>query len=128
MHEDSLRKITTVNNQALYAQLGVTDDADGAALKKAWRKASLKSHPDKGGTQELQARVQEAYEILTTPLLREVYDACGTEGLELLKQVQPKVRHAMQIDHICCVFCFDVKMLLAFAVRGLASKPAFYHV
>ena len=75
-----------MNNKDLYDVLEVAADADGVALKKAYRKAC--------GNQEPQARV----------LLRDVYDACGTEGLELLKQAQPKVRHAMQIDDICCVF------------------------
>jgi hypothetical protein len=39
--------------------------ADAAALKKAYRAASMKSHPDRGGSTALMQRVNEAYEVLS---------------------------------------------------------------
>ena len=38
-----------VDNEALYAVLGVAKDADESEIKKAYRKMALKHHPDKGG-------------------------------------------------------------------------------
>lgn len=38
-----------VDNEALYAALGVAKDADENEIKKAYRKMALKHHPDKGG-------------------------------------------------------------------------------
>jgi hypothetical protein len=35
-----------VNNTAYYKTLGVSKDANEAEIKKAYRKESLKSHPD----------------------------------------------------------------------------------
>ena len=44
--------------------LGVTDKTDQAGIAKAFRKASLIHHPDKGGTQEMQQRLIQARDAL----------------------------------------------------------------
>eukprot|EP00892_Ulva_mutabilis_P009894 jgi/Ulvmu1/7277/UM035_0065.1 len=59
--------------------LGVPKDADESALKKAFRKLALKYHPDKvdGDKQEAEAyfaELSEAYEVLTDPEKRRLYD------------------------------------------------------
>ena len=38
-----------VDNESLYASLGVAKDADESEIKKAYKKMALKHHPDKGG-------------------------------------------------------------------------------
>jgi DnaJ homolog subfamily A member 2 len=38
-----------VDNEGLYAALGVAKDADESEIKKAYKKMALKHHPDKGG-------------------------------------------------------------------------------
>ena len=65
-----------------YKVLGVTRDADEREIKKAWRKLSIKFHPDKasqaGVTQEeAQKKMQsinEAYEVLSDPELKQRFD------------------------------------------------------
>ncbi|MBW0541518.1 hypothetical protein O181_081233 [Austropuccinia psidii MF-1] len=57
-----------------YKVLGVPKDADAKTLKKAYRKASLKAHPDKGGSQAKMTALNEAYEVLSNPELRARYD------------------------------------------------------
>jgi DnaJ family protein A protein 2 len=66
----------------LYALLGVSRDCDAAALKAAWRARALENHPDKGGDEGIFKQVQEAYEILSDPHKRSLYDAHGHAGLE----------------------------------------------
>ena len=44
--------------------LNVSRGVDGEALKKAYRRAALKSHPDKGGDALAFQRVAEAYQLL----------------------------------------------------------------
>lgn len=57
-----------------YAVLGVDRDATDAQIKKAWRKLLLKHHPDKGGDAAKFREIQEAYEVLSDPEKRRVYD------------------------------------------------------
>ncbi|KAK7614977.1 hypothetical protein BKA81DRAFT_377370 [Phyllosticta paracitricarpa] len=64
-----------------YAALGVAKDATAAAIKTAYRKLALKSHPDKfPDTEKAQKadefhRIQQAYEILADTDRRERYNA-----------------------------------------------------
>ena len=61
-----------------YAALGVTKDADAAAIKKAYRKLARDLHPDKNpGNAEAEARfkdVSEAYDVLSDATKRAEYD------------------------------------------------------
>ena len=57
-----------------YEVLGVSCDADPAALKAAFRLKALRSHPDKpGGSDEAFRRVMQAYDVLSCD--RAAYDA-----------------------------------------------------
>ena len=57
-----------------YKVLDVPRDADAKTIKKAYRKATLKSHPDKGGSEAAMASVNEAYEVLSNPELKARFD------------------------------------------------------
>lgn len=50
-----------------YAVLGVSRDADDAAIHSAYRKAVRRTHPDAGGSAGEFEAVQEAYEVLRDP-------------------------------------------------------------
>ena len=67
-----------------YAALGVPRDADEAAIKKAYRKAALRWHPDKnGGSKEAEdkfKRVGEAFAVLSDARKRQSYDRFGKDG------------------------------------------------
>ncbi len=69
----------------LYAILGVSKDADPETIKKTYRKLAGKLHPDKNpGNNAAEARfkqVNHAYEILSDPKKRSLYDEFGEEGL-----------------------------------------------
>nr|WP_024655854.1 J domain-containing protein [Pseudomonas syringae] len=64
----------------LYEHLGLTDmSADLSAVKKAYRDAALKNHPDKNRGNEAEAAerfkvISNAYKILSDPELRKAYD------------------------------------------------------
>ncbi|KAI0686419.1 hypothetical protein BC835DRAFT_1288087 [Cytidiella melzeri] len=57
-----------------YKILDVPRDADAKTIKKAFRKAAMKAHPDKGGSEAKMASVNEAYEVLNNPELRQRFD------------------------------------------------------
>jgi DnaJ homolog subfamily A member 2 len=71
-----------VDTDKLYETLGVSKDADEKEIKKAYRKLAIKHHPDKGGDEHLFKEINAAYEILSDPKKRELYDKYGLEGVE----------------------------------------------
>lgn len=78
-----LRSFTMGRN--FYDVLGVPKDADEATLRKAYRKLALKYHPDKNPdnktAEEKFKEVSHAYEALSDPKKKELYDQYGEEGL-----------------------------------------------
>ena len=67
-----------------YEVLGVSRDASDADLKKAFRGLAREYHPDVNGDPSAEARfkeIGEAYEVLSSPDQRSVYDRYGHEGL-----------------------------------------------
>ncbi|KDQ59400.1 hypothetical protein JAAARDRAFT_32961 [Jaapia argillacea MUCL 33604] len=70
-----------VKERKYYDLLEVPEDASESDLKKAYRKKALRLHPDKGGDPELFKEVTHAYEVLSDPQKRSVYDARGEAGL-----------------------------------------------
>mmetsp|Transcript_11270 Transcript_11270/g.26965 ORF Transcript_11270/g.26965 Transcript_11270/m.26965 type:complete len:520 (+) Transcript_11270:61-1620(+) len=70
-----------------YKILGVPRKADEAAIKKAYRKLSMKWHPDKNPDNKVEAEkkfieTSAAYEVLSDKEKRKTYDQYGEEGLE----------------------------------------------
>jgi DnaJ homolog subfamily B member 4 len=70
-----------------YALLGVGRDADDDELKRAYRKAAMKWHPDKNPDNKIAAEkkfkeISEAYQILSDPKRKEIYDRYGEEGIK----------------------------------------------
>ncbi|KAL6754140.1 molecular chaperone [Haematococcus lacustris] len=70
-----------------WAILGLDKGADDNELKKAYRKLAMKWHPDKNPDNRDKAtakfkEVSEAYEVLSDPAKREIYEKYGEEGLK----------------------------------------------
>ncbi|KAI1462292.1 DnaJ-domain-containing protein [Annulohypoxylon moriforme] len=74
-----------VKETKLYDQLNVKPDANQDEIKKAYRKAALKWHPDKNKDNPAAAEkfkeCSQAYEILSDPEKRKTYDQFGLEFL-----------------------------------------------
>lgn len=68
--------------QDYYEVLGITKDASADEIKKAFRKAAVKYHPDKEGGDEAKFKeANEAYEVLKDPTKRQRYDQFGHAGV-----------------------------------------------
>lgn len=70
--------------ESLYDILTVPVNCTAAELKTAFRQLALSNHPDKGGDPVAFDKVKTAYDILSNPKLREVYDEEGMNGVALL--------------------------------------------
>lgn len=69
-----------------YEILGVSRDADEAAIKKSFRKLARELHPDVNAhdpqAEEKFKEAAEAYEVLSDEQRRQTYDAYGHDGLK----------------------------------------------
>ena len=88
------------DTSGLFTTLGVAPGADDAALKQAYRKLARDLHPDKhaSGSAASQAAattrfaaVARAYETLTDPELRDIYQRLGEDGLKRHADGDPSV-------------------------------------
>lgn len=71
-----------MSNDDYYKRLGVARDASAGDIKKAYRKLARKFHPDVNPgdkhSEDRFKKISEAYDVLSDPKKREVYDAYGT--------------------------------------------------
>ena len=69
-----------------YEILGVSKTSDLETIKKAFRKLALKYHPDRNKdnkeAEEKFKQINEAYQVLSDPKQRSIYDEYGKEGLQ----------------------------------------------
>ncbi|CAA6662833.1 unnamed protein product [Spirodela intermedia] len=70
------------DNTRYYEILGVSKNASQEDLKKAYRKAAIKNHPDKGGDPEKFKELAQSYEVLSDPEKREIYDQYGEDAIK----------------------------------------------
>ena len=70
-----------------YESLALTRSASLADVKKAYRKLSLKHHPERAAGPKIEAElafseISEAYDVLSNPARRAIYDQYGEKGLK----------------------------------------------
>eukprot|EP00331_Platyophrya_macrostoma_P009905 CAMPEP_0176423324 /NCGR_PEP_ID=MMETSP0127-20121128/10217_1 /TAXON_ID=938130 /ORGANISM="Platyophrya macrostoma, Strain WH" /LENGTH=352 /DNA_ID=CAMNT_0017804255 /DNA_START=71 /DNA_END=1129 /DNA_ORIENTATION=+ len=69
-----------------YDILGITPRANPDEIKSAWRKVSREKHPDKNkgdpNAEELYAKINRAYHVLSDKEKRRIYDQKGEEGVQ----------------------------------------------
>ncbi|XP_010475895.1 PREDICTED: dnaJ homolog subfamily B member 1-like [Camelina sativa] len=70
-----------------YNVLKVNRNANEEDLKKSYRRMAMKWHPDKNPTSKKEAeakfkQISEAYDVLSDPQRRQIYDQFGEEGLK----------------------------------------------
>lgn len=68
--------------KSFYQLLDLSQQVSGAEIRSAFRKLVLTKHPDQGGDEEEFRDIQRAYEILSDPRKRRIYDRFGSAGLE----------------------------------------------
>lgn len=64
-----------------YEVLGISKNASPDEIKKAFRRAAVEHHPDRGGSEEKFKEINEAYEVLKDTSKRQRYDQFGHAGV-----------------------------------------------
>src|SRR4029077_6477849 len=64
-----------------YEVLGVGKSASADEIKKAFRKAAIEHHPDRGGEETKFKEINEAYKVLKDTDKRKRYDQFGHAGV-----------------------------------------------
>ena len=97
MEEDEEESNKEIDNHTLYELLDLKPGASTSTddVKKAFRKKAVREHPDKGGDPDKVIlsfdnklflkkfrKLTEAYEILSNPEKKELYDKYGLEGVK----------------------------------------------
>ncbi|CAE8601624.1 unnamed protein product [Polarella glacialis] len=59
----------------LYDVLGVSELAPAEEVRVAFRRCALVAHPDKGGSKDMFQALYQAFEVLSDPASRKIYDA-----------------------------------------------------
>lgn len=75
----------TMQETDLYRALGVPRNAKDGDIKKAYRAAARKWHPDVNPSDDAKEKFQginEAYQVLSNPELRQRYDQFGMAGIK----------------------------------------------
>ena len=75
-----------VKDLKLYNRLGINQNATESDIKKAYRKLAIKYHPDKNKDNQEEAsekfkEISEAYQILSDPEKRKMYNQFGMDGV-----------------------------------------------
>lgn len=102
LQEDIPAALDTTD-RSYYAILNVAEDADESQINAAFKALSRKFHPDKNAeslrdTANAQFRaVRQAYETLSDPSKRAVYDTLGPEGLKSEWSVGTKHKSAAEV-------------------------------
>jgi len=74
------------DSDKFYRLLGIDRGADEAEVKKAYKTQAKKHHPDRGGDENTFKDIARAYEVLSSPEKRRIYDQYGEAGLESAEQ------------------------------------------
>jgi hypothetical protein len=79
------------DSTAYYSALNLSPSASHEEIRKSWRSFSLRFHPDKlaqrgkevtDEDQKMFARAKDAYNVLSDPVRRRVYDSYGANGVK----------------------------------------------
>jgi len=80
--------MSSSTEESYYEILGVPKNVTESELKKAWHKLSMKYHPDRLKDDEKilygdkMKSINEAYDVLSDPVKRNIYDKHGKAGLQ----------------------------------------------
>ncbi|CAN0350493.1 unnamed protein product, partial [Phaeothamnion confervicola] len=122
------------DSRELYTTLGVEKDADDGQIRTAYRKNCLRLHPDKLAQQGLVVteedrakfqRMKHAYDVLSNPEKRQVYDEMGDTGLKLMEDPGAAFNPDVLMHNFLTMRTRDRLVLVLFVVGIVAAIMLF---
>lgn len=87
-----------IRQRDLYSMLNLTPSASMAEIRSAYRHAALHAHPDKGGSATAFHLITFAFEVLSCPSSREVYNrTCGKKTNESCSSLRAKSKKSYAV-------------------------------
>lgn len=106
-------------DKGLYDILGVAPSSTAAEIKTAYRKLALRYHPDKNAVEGPVRfpQIQRAYEVLSNPQKRKIYDQMGESGLQAFEMSAgtiPPWLFAVGAMILSCLSCSGALLIILF--------------
>ncbi|RUP45726.1 hypothetical protein BC936DRAFT_147814 [Jimgerdemannia flammicorona] len=104
------------NTTQLYETLGLPKSASQDDIKKAYKRLALRYHPDKNpnAADEFRA-IKHAYDILSDPKKREVYDRHGELGVNMMNTLASPLFDP-HIESMLCTFFSTASLLFVLVI------------
>ena len=112
-------KTTKVENKAYYELFGLDTSASSSDIRKAYKKLLIKCHPDKGGDPKRFQEIQNAYEVLSDPDKKDIYDKYGEQGL---KGNHSNVSQTTKQVKKCASLLFTLRIQLEEVYTGVTKE------
>jgi DnaJ-class molecular chaperone len=99
--------VLAIAGKDYYKILSVSRTATAAEIKKAYRKLSLKYHPDKNPAPDAAEKFAElsvAYDVLSDQSKRDAYNRGGEEAVKMQEQ-----RYSLQVSKLVCFYLLICK-------------------
>ncbi|SAK90534.1 J domain-containing protein [Caballeronia ptereochthonis] len=120
----------------LYETLGVDEHATDEEIKRAYRKAAMRCHPDRNAGNEDAARgkfqeIKEAYAILSDPEQRAIYDRIFAEEMRRWEErarreeAEREAREAKEREAREALYAERVSLAMRFASQGYNRDVVF---
>ena len=118
-----------------YKRLGIPRDADENTIKKAYRKLSIKWHPDKNPDNLEQAtatfqKINEANSCLSDPKKRALFDRYGKAGVDNPPpfDIPPEVFKVWMMMRSACAVCsfiYTTVLAVVFIMKWSAASAVY---
>jgi DnaJ-class molecular chaperone len=118
-----------MNRKKAFDLLGVNSATSPEEIKKAYRRASMKHHPDRGGDAEKFKEIKEAFEFLESggKESENIFSSGGTDFADLVKNMQRNAQaweNAFRPPNSQKVFIAQVDITLEEAFSGCVKNVA----
>jgi len=86
-NKSKMKRLSELEQRNLYNILNTSEFSSMEQIKKSYKLLCMKSHPDKGGDAEAFSKIVDAYNILSNPICRKLYDKFSYQALDICEYI-----------------------------------------